>query len=44
MGLFDCLTKSFSDKEIDKIRAQVDAVLALETEMEKLSDLSLIHI
>ena len=41
MGLFDFLTKSFSDKEIDKIRPQVDAVLALETEMEKLSDSAL---
>lgn len=41
MGLFDFLTKSFSDKEIDKIRPQVDAVLALETEMENLSDSAL---
>ena len=34
MGLFDFLTKSFSEKEIDKIRPQVDAVLALEGQME----------
>lgn len=38
MGLFDFLTKSFSEKEIDKIRPQVDAVLALEGQMEALSD------
>ncbi|WP_071705029.1 preprotein translocase subunit SecA [Murdochiella vaginalis] len=38
MGLFGFLTKSFSEKEIDKIRPQVDAVLALEPEMAKLSD------
>ncbi len=38
MGLFDVFTKSFSQKEIDKITPQVDAVLALEPEMEKLTD------
>lgn len=38
MGIFDFFTKSFSEKEIDKIKPQLDKVLALEGEMETLSD------
>ncbi|NLW52036.1 MAG: preprotein translocase subunit SecA [Tissierellia bacterium] len=38
MGLFGRLFKSFSEKEIDKIMPQVDKVLSLESEYEKLTD------
>ena len=38
MGFFSKIFKSFSQKEIDKIMPQVDAVLALEDEYSKLSD------
>ncbi|MDD7593740.1 MAG: preprotein translocase subunit SecA [Peptoniphilaceae bacterium] len=38
MGLFGFLTKSFSEKEIDKMKPQVNAVLTLEDEMAALSD------
>lgn len=38
MGLFSKLFKSFSQKEIDKIRPLVDAILKLENEYEQLTD------
>lgn len=38
MGLFDLLTKSFSEKEVDKLQPTVKAVLALEPKMQSLSD------
>lgn len=38
MGLFGKLFKSFSEKEIDKIMPQVEKVLSLESEFEKLTD------
>lgn len=38
MGLFDFFTKSFSEKEIKKMKPLVDQVMALESSMEKLSD------
>lgn len=38
MGLFDIFTKSFSEKEIDKIQPLVDRVLGMEDEMAALSD------
>ncbi len=41
MGLFSFLTKSFSDKEINKIKPMVDAVLRLEDTMTGLTDLQL---
>ena len=41
MGLFDFLTKSFSEKEIDKIKPLVNQVLDLEESMGALSDQAL---
>ena len=41
MGLFDFLTKSFSEKEIDRIQPLVNRVLDLEEEMGALSDQAL---
>ena len=38
MGFLSNLFKSFSEKEIDKIMPQVDKVMALEPEYEKLTD------